>query len=116
MTTEAKHTPGPWIVCTMDDSDNALSIEQDRLARGDEEPSIVAEVDLCGDGIDRTTGEANARLIAAAPDLLAACEESLRVLTLESVTDRLYTQPGMEQGYEAIDILRAAIAKATGKD
>ena len=66
----SKHTPGPWIVCTVADNDSILSIEQDRSHLIDEEPSIIGEIDLQGDGIDEEVGTANAALIAAAPDLL----------------------------------------------
>lgn len=66
------HTPGPWIVCELSDDDSIFNIEQDR-SRVSSEPSIVASVDLMGDGVDREVGTANANLIAAAPDLLAAC-------------------------------------------
>jgi len=50
---------------------------------------------------------ANARLIAAAPDLLAACEMSLKVAEI------LYDEhPGHYGPHEWRDDLRAAIAKA----
>ena len=52
---------------------------------------------------DKETTEANARLIAASPDLLAACEFALECLV---DWDR-------ENG-EAGDMLRTAIAKAKG--
>jgi hypothetical protein len=71
------HTPGPWIVCTCHGNDAVLSIEQNRNALAGDEPSIIAEVDLCGEGITEEIGEANANLIAASPALLKACEEAL---------------------------------------
>lgn len=76
----AKHTPGPWIV----ESDGSM------LEVWEEETLYtVARV---------FRHEQNARLIAAAPELLEAC------LTLIQ-TDDLQA---------AIDKARAAIAKATG--
>ena len=51
--------------------------------------------DACGMGLE--TAEANARLIAAAPDLLAACEEALEYVAEESPPH---------------DFISAAIAKA----
>jgi len=51
--------------------------------------------------------EANARLIAAAPELLEGCKSALKVLTLDS---------DMEEDFRPeIKALRAAIAKAEGK-
>lgn len=89
MTERYMHTPGPWLVC-VNSEDNMLSVEQDREAmerNGDySEPAIVVMcVDDMGDRLDRATGEANARLIAAAPTLLEACEMTL--LYLEQFAD-----------------------------
>lgn len=55
-----KHTPGPWT----QEHDGAVVIGR----------RVVIPVNGCGpDGVSRKEREANARLIAAAPDLLAAC-------------------------------------------
>lgn len=96
----------------MDDNAAILSIEQDRDALINEEPSIVAEVDLSGEGIDAEVGLANARLIAAAPDLLAALL-SLRSLRDQWRGDDRYSSIDY---MDAIDALpwEAAIAKAEG--
>lgn len=69
-------TPGPFVVCEdFDGTFPILTIEQDRAALSDaEEPSVVAEVYTCGEGIDIDVARANARLIASAPDLLAFVE------------------------------------------
>ncbi len=71
------HSPGPWVVCTDATQPNIVLIEQDaeRLAEEHGEPSVIGEVDLTGDGIDKQTGIANARLIAAAPDMLVCLED-----------------------------------------
>jgi hypothetical protein len=72
-----KHTPGPWIVCT-NSEDNRLSIEQDfeNLPEGYSDPTIIVDcVDDMGQNLDRPTAEANARIMAAAPDLLNALSE-----------------------------------------
>lgn len=57
---EQKHTPGPWI----------SSYRGFQVLTGDERRTIC---ELKGK-IERDEQVANARLIAAAPDLLAACE------------------------------------------
>lgn len=55
----SKHTPGPWTYC-MTDGTNYARITCDQTG---------------GDNLRGYCGEANARLIAAAPDLLAALEK-----------------------------------------
>jgi hypothetical protein len=62
------HTPGPWHV---PDRDSGVTVNAGRDA-------IVAEVYAVDVG---TTQMANARLIAAAPELLAACQAALALLT-----------------------------------
>lgn len=57
---------------------------------------------------DATTDAANARLIAAAPDLLAACQEALTYC--EHLKSSMF---GVEPSHA--DQLRAAIRKATGE-
>ena len=97
------HTPGPW---TVDYTDDHL-----RLYAGD---LLIVEVNGSTEhikvrGLDEETTEANARLIAAAPDLLAALERILaRVETLN-----LFTERGEEA--KVVEQARAAIGKATGR-
>lgn len=71
MTTQ--HTPGPWVINRGDYSDTASIGSSDWWG--------LAEVfiRLEGDTKDHPAGLANARLIAAAPDLLEALERVLRV-------------------------------------
>ena len=59
----AQHTPGPWVV-------NGAAIEQDQ----DRDAQVIAHVYDERDGIDEWGS--NARLIAAAPELLAALREA----------------------------------------
>lgn len=54
--------------------------------------------------------EANARLIAAAPDLLAALK-ALQLQALQSTVN----DPSNEWGQEALAMTRAAISRATGE-
>ncbi len=81
----AKHTPGPWEV----DHDAIYCAES-----GD----IIAEIDFARDEYS-----ANARLIAASPDLLEALEEARKRLN----------GAGMLGGPD--DPVNAAIAKAKGE-
>lgn len=69
---EAQHTPGPWKVFTTSDGSKVIGI-------GDRNGEGVAD---CGFGIWRGGSEealANARLIAAAPDLLSALKALMQV-------------------------------------
>lgn len=93
------YTPGPWIAGDDEGSDYYLVGPHD------------------GDGIVyqpvvKLHSEANARLIAAAPDLLAAVQ---RFLDYESAMDSREDVSGMLIYAEFSDMARAAIAKATGE-
>jgi hypothetical protein len=85
------YTPGPWNV-----TGDLATISGTRP--GDPYTFTVAET--CGYKEER---EANARLIAAAPELLEAIIE---------LSHWAEMQPGMPQG--TFEIVRAAIAKAKG--
>jgi hypothetical protein len=70
-----KHTPGPWTIAK---SGEHIAI------RGNPQTTNMVNSDLarCGgpkSWLDESEVEANASLIAAAPDLLAACREILRI-------------------------------------
>ena len=94
MTTQ--HTQGPWSI----ELDHASNTSEFIRARIDGEMHDIASL-LC----DETgNASANARLIAAAPDLLAALQAI--------VTGNVYGNP--TQWNLAIDRGIAAIAKATG--
>ena len=90
-----KHTPGPWRI---DPADPHHVIAADD---GDWSDfwSVSTATDDCGPGMSRTI--ANARLIAAAPDLLASLEMALVWLDYEGKYD--------------VQGIRSAIAKARGQ-
>lgn len=87
----AQHTPGPWRFSTHPHDGNYMRIH-------------CSSDPHEGDNLRGYCGEANARLIAAAPELLEALE---RLIASGDVRD------AAEKG--AITQARAAIAKATGK-
>lgn len=89
------HTPGPWK--PREHQDFWSVCEQGKHA-----PISLATVGRPYTGDQ----EANARLIAAAPDLLAACKEWLTYID----------NNGGEAAYTQRPNVAAAIAKATGKD
>lgn len=107
----AQHTPGPWDLSSADDAYNN-SYHGDKCAAvlapdSDGGSWIVAEV--CGDVGDRmntSEGMANAHLIAAAPDLLAALKQA--VAEAASATNPGARLPNYEQAC-------AAIAKAESR-
>lgn len=90
MSTNSRHTPGPWTV----DEPHQIWSEKAR-----EYVAITQVEDF--ETLPRDQVEANARLIAAAPELLDALEECLSCEF--AVTDK-----------QAIAKARVAIAKATG--
>ena len=94
-----KHTPGPWQICSSDDGRPYI--------RAGESGPIVAKAYRATVGHGPLPGTANARLIAAAPELLAALEQLVR----------------MDLGLDCCDtdeqarrwaVGRAAVAKAKG--
>jgi len=90
----SKSTPGPWII----EEEDGLYIVQDAAREMD--PIYVDQ--------QNDEREANARLIAAAPDLLAAAIEARLALS-----ELLTTKDPVVYAY-ALKALDAAIAKATG--
>lgn len=101
----SKHTPGPWdaMGCESDGSFGGREYQKCQI-RAVSRTGILVQVSSaygCGDG----ECAANARLVAAAPDLLAACEAAHKYLHNHPRTD-----PGA-----LVAILAAAIAKAKGE-
>ena len=98
----AKHTPGPWSL-----SDSFDRVER-RVKHGDNPPlvwGIASGINSAHpDYMPRAEQIANARLIAAAPDLLAA------LYSIATDPSAIYSGANAHIG----DIARAAIAKATG--
>lgn len=106
----AQHTPGPWIatgnVRPVEGVDEPLFCGEIAELRKTGWRGTIASIQSCDfiNGITREEAEANARLIAAAPEMLAALEFALAdpcFPLLGSVTQ---------------DVVRAAIDKATGAE
>lgn len=106
-----KHTPGPWTIDeVVDEPSRAGNYWVAHLNLGHERieapwPDATATVAPClgleGQPISREVVEANARLIAAAPDLLAALEAMVRSDSWADADVKMVNA-------------RAAIAKAKG--
>lgn len=97
MNTHTAHTPGPW---TADDEISSLSSTVSVYANG---PIVYVK----DNGAGPINQMANARLIAAAPELLEALRE---MLESDNVPSGCIDHGAIERK------ARAAIAKATGKD
>ena len=107
MSEQAKHTPGPW------------------LASGDADANIVTVeakdkgyTTVCRLGYSTPTREANARLIAAAPDLLEALVDM--VSSVEVALEDVQVTNGASLDAlswiaNSTEKARAAIAKARGE-
>lgn len=108
--TEAKHTPGPWNVFYKSKYDEwhvSTPIDGSSMKRA-----------LFPDGIRTDNPEADARLIAAAPELLEALQVlSERIAYYASLAEGEATnieQWAYTDGSSDVAKARAAIAKATG--
>ena len=115
MTTE--HTPGPWIVATVDHGDEkeVTAIHSQAVAYGSSRRrfDVVQPGGVWGRSLAEC--EANAHLIAAAPELLAACK--LVIWKLNNNFDQPdYKGPARITREDAtIRTMAAAIAAATGE-
>ena len=121
---EAKHTPGPWF-WALDRQDQRTSLM--RSGSGDYVVCPQADVENYGLSVNpwNDVSDEDARLIAAAPDLLEALRSAWALM--ENGRDGpdpygsvcgLLPAGGVEcenKAEEVRDILRAAIAKATGQ-
>lgn len=95
----AEHTPGPWVITTGADDERIVTSTWNADGLDDDVALVYG-----GNEADPVIREANARLIAAAPDLLAALEQALTFLyEMETV------------GF-VVDDAEAAIRKARGDD
>ena len=97
---ETKHTPGQWKVSR--DGHLVQTVDESNKRGG----LVICDVfGMCADN-----REANARLIAAEPDLLAALIELL------DQAGEVYPHFESERGQANIAQARAAISRATGQE
>lgn len=105
----AQHTPGPWAVVTrqiLGCSDcRPVIVHKDPHPDFDDLAEVVVPDSQRDGGRDIVTAMANARLIAAAPELLKALRFLYREANASGLLD---VEPSMQEA-------RAAIAKATGE-
>ena len=96
----AQHTPGPWFI----DNTAKRFAEPGHVAISAANHRVLAQVVVRMDDEDEDSGGllANARLIAAAPAMLAALKDCRRALELAGASGELA-------------VVDAAISKATGE-
>lgn len=94
---KAKHTPMPWTTIRCEDGMEVLTHDAES----------ICVVKHYGDPYNSKREEANARLIAAAPELLEAAEAYVAHV-------RGYEDTLSNGERHMLDLCRAAIAKATG--
>jgi len=102
-----KHTPGPWHKGSQPHNCKYIFSETGRMRLEEDGTTLypVAQtIDFNGEGV------ANARLIAAAPELLEACKNLLWHFDPEHKTGRTTLRTDEVQGFT-----EQAIAKAEGK-
>lgn len=113
MEQKMKHTPGPWTYGKV--SPLVEKIGEDYVP----DPSIGHSSDLrtehnnfritaWGHGLGKEETEANARLIASAPDLLKACQRYMEILRKHYGDMPVFMRP-------ITNVIESAISKATGK-
>ena len=94
----SKHTPGPWLI----EAQNCHFGDIATVHNTDEKWVTIYAPHWMETGMDEKEQSANARLIAAAPELLESLVDLVCLYPLDS-TDAIITSA------------RAAIAKATGE-
>lgn len=101
-TTSIQHTPGPWNVYFGSVGDRTLSVEAGEPKR---RVADIQRSDEMG---------ANARLIAAAPDLLAALKAALPLLVIAAFKAQDAGDALAEERYTStLQIAEAAVSRAT---
>lgn len=104
----AAHTPGPWRAT---DAEAPAGVEISILASDDDEPRIAS----LGVGTRRARDEhrTNARLIAAAPAMLAALEIAVTTLEAAYIADRqnLSAKLAAQGGRAALALARGEVGR-----
>lgn len=103
------HTPGPWMIQHLESTRHGFDGWQTFAIRsrpGNHCLAVVGEVDRATD----THNEANARLIASAPELLHALAVLVNDVAEGFIAQHLPVNP---ESIQCVKDARAAIAKAT---
>lgn len=111
----SKFTPGPWFVANGNEVHDELACYDEQGARVGNTANRIATVEY--PYMDDAGKTANARLIAAAPDLYAALVDQRRLLVeVAKHLGQSQERTDLEgQVHRAFDDLSALIAKAVGQ-
>jgi hypothetical protein len=108
---ETKHTPGPWTAEPYGDNGRWEVNSDGKLPW-----KAIADIrcdHMGADAVNEAEAEANAKLIAAAPELLEACQAAFDLVYRIALKHR---ESMSQQEYTSTqEALLAAIAKATGQ-
>lgn len=99
------HTPGPWEVSYSTNFPDQQTVQAEGSDR------ILALIDRADE-----QDYANARLIAAAPDLLSVLKEAMRPVENWACNCEINGEGGNTPAHVALRHIREAIAKAEGRD
>jgi hypothetical protein len=102
----SEHTPGPWEVVPEDRAES-------RWVIGDEEGGSIASCEPAGPWITLAQADANARLISAAPELLAALKIAREYVAKMLETVQHVDDPVLDGSRADFAKIEAAITKAT---
>jgi hypothetical protein len=111
---DTKHTPGPWIVSGA----RRRGYEAEVIVETNPNPKAMSAITICDVPnptnlvVDDATAQANARLIAAAPDLLEALKHAYALMQALEGSMWLTKVPGVTEAFAQYS---AAIAKAEGR-
>ena len=110
--TKLKHTPGPWKPMYITNAMDGKLIEDVPIYDGSDKLIASLEIkDQCGSELCDDVVAANARLIAAAPDMLDALMQATILLKHACDGHALESQYAVETA----DAMTAAITKAIGE-
>lgn len=115
----SKFTPGPWNLADSDLPVSQVAVASEKTF-GRKHSTIARVVDPDFVGMSPTEGIANARLIAAAPDLLEALKAiQTQMSDFVHIANHIGVNDAdgfyLGHAYEVEKQARAAIAKATGE-
>lgn len=102
-----KFTPGPWEVNT----EAGLPLRE--VFSHSETDVLICDTGCSNVEMDAAEIEANAHLIAAAPEMYEALKDCLRLL--EDCTEETYGTPTQEFFQRKADAVKAVLAKSEGK-
>lgn len=108
----AAHTPGPWIVDDRHVHCTGGHLTYPRGVEPETDVIVAVDTDSHARGLLNETDKCNLRLIASAPDLLAALERLANAVTAhrQAITIR-----ALDELCDAEDNARDQIAKAKGQ-